>query len=249
MALGDWAMMGAAKYFRLKVISDDHEELTKYDQAIFAMEPHDVLPLGIFSFQRSLNPLPNFKMFGCITGACFQVPIMKHVYTWCSAVSVDKKSIKSMLRRGISPCICPGGVQEVTLMDRSKKECILYLKKRFGFIKLALEYGKPLVPCFVFGHDKSFSWWVPKVKFLQTLGRKIGFALMMFFGAFGLPMGPAYPCDYVAVVGAPIPVDKVENPTEEDLKRVQAVFLESMTDLFERYKHEYGYGDIHLNIQ
>lgn len=249
MRLGNWAMHGAAKYFRLKVIADDYDELKKCNQAIFAMEPHDVLPLGIFSFNKSLNVLPSYELWGCITGACFKIPIMKHVYTWCSAVSVDKKSIKSMLRRGISPCICPGGVQEVTLLDRSKKECVLFLKKRFGFIKLALEYGTPIVPCFVFGHDKSFDCWVPKNKLLQKMGRKIGFLPMAFFGAFGIPFGPPKPCDYVNVVGSPIPVPKIPNPTEEDIKKVQDVFLAKMVDLFERNKAAYGYGEITLRLE
>lgn len=36
-----------------------------------------------------------------------------------------------MMKRGVSAVLCPGGVQEVVLME-NPNECVLYLKSRFG---------------------------------------------------------------------------------------------------------------------
>jgi hypothetical protein len=47
---------------------------------------------------------------------------MKNIYTWARAVSIDKKNLIRMLDNGYSPVICPGGVQEVLLME-STDEC------------------------------------------------------------------------------------------------------------------------------
>ena len=45
-----------------------------------------------------------------------------------------------MIKEGISPVICPGGVQEASLIT-NPKECVLYLTKRLGFVKLAMQQG------------------------------------------------------------------------------------------------------------
>lgn len=93
----------------MKVIVEDVSAISSSGPAIFAMEPHDVLPLSIFSFNDCLGAVKGHKCLGCVTSACFAVPIMRHIYTWVNAHSIDKKSLVKMLRSGISPVICPGG--------------------------------------------------------------------------------------------------------------------------------------------
>ena len=47
---------------------------------------------------------------------------MRNIYTWVQAGSIDKKNFFRMLDNGYSPVICPGGVQEVLLLE-SNSEC------------------------------------------------------------------------------------------------------------------------------
>lgn len=89
-------------------------------------------------------------MLGCLTSACFNIPLMRHIYTWVNAHSIDKKNIQRMIANKISPVLCPGGVQEVILMEH-EDECVLFLKSRLGFVKLAIVNGTALVPVFCFG--------------------------------------------------------------------------------------------------
>jgi 1-acyl-sn-glycerol-3-phosphate acyltransferase len=107
------------------------------------------------------------------------VPIIKHIYTWVNAVPADKSNIQKMIKNGISPVLCPGGVQEVTLM-KSDKECVLYLNSRFGFIKLALQYGVPIIPCFCFGLRKTFAFHVPQDRYSKYIGRVTGVQPVLF---------------------------------------------------------------------
>jgi 2-acylglycerol O-acyltransferase 2 len=246
-AIGRWCMEGAANYFRIKIVVEDPVELSKSGIAIFAMEPHDVLPLSIFAFNNSLSSIKGHTMLGCLTGAAFNVPLMRHIYTWVDANSIDKKNIIRMLKANNSVVLCPGGVQEVLLME-NEDECVLFLKSRLGFVKLAMVHGTALVPVFSFGLRKMFTFWAPKSKLVRNLGRTLGFLPMLFFGMFGIPFGPAKPCDIVNVVGRPIKVPHVAEPTDEQIAEQHAIFVKAMEKLYNDHKDEYGMGHVKLRI-
>ena len=53
---------------------------------------------------------------------------------------------------------------------------------------------------FSFGLRQTFSFWAPKSRWLLRMGRMLGFLPMMFFGMWGLPLGPPKPCQYTNVV-------------------------------------------------
>jgi hypothetical protein len=240
-------MKKASEYFHLRTYCEDAAAFTSpTGQYIFGLEPHDVLPLSICNFHTALLDLP-LKPLGCITSLCFKVPLMKHVYTWMTAHSVDKKDIIRALNNGYSPVICPGGVQEVIYLG-NEAECVLYLKRRAGFIKLALRYGHPIVPVFAFGLRKQFTFYVPKSHFLHKLGRKFGALPMVFFGVFGLPLGPAKPCDLTNVIGKPIVVPKLENPSDEEIKKYHVLYMDEIARLFNTYKHDFDMGEVTLRI-
>lgn len=245
--VGDWMLKNISVYFQSRFIVEDEDVLASCGPSIIALEPHDVLPLSIFAFNTVLKGLKGHNCLGCVTSACFQVPIMKHIYTWVNAVSVDKKTMIKALENGFSPVLCPGGVQEVTLMT-DDSECVLYLKSRFGFIKLALAQGVPLIPAFTFGLRNSFSFWVPKDKFSKTVARKIGFLPMLFFGQFGILFAPAKPCTYTTVVGKPIIMPKIADPSEADLKKYHTIYIEELTRIYELFKEENNMGHVKLRI-
>jgi diacylglycerol O-acyltransferase 2, plant len=165
-----------------------------------------------------------------------------------NATSVDKKNLIKIIKDGISPVLCPGGVQEVTLMKDDNSECVLYLNKHRGFVKLALQFGLPIVPVFSFGLQNTFSYWVPKHWLATYIGRKFGVLPMAFFGLWGLPMGPAKPCQYTNVVAPPIITPKIAEPTDEDIGKYHEIYCKELTRLFETYKAKYGMDGVVLRI-
>lgn len=243
-----WCVKKSAEYFHIKVLVEDSEALRKCGPAIIAMEPHDVLPISIFSFNDALNSLPGHHTVGCVTSACFSVPIMKHMYTWFDVVAVEKQNIITALRNGISPILIPGGVQEVSYLTNTDNECVLFLKSRLGFIKIAMQQGVPIIPVFSFGLRGTYSFWLPSGDWALKVGRTLGFLPMVILGLWGVPFGPAKPCDYVNVVGMPIEVVKTDDPNEEQLKETQEKFFEALRRLFEHHKEEYGMGAVTLRI-
>ncbi|KAJ1431239.1 diacylglycerol acyltransferase [Ochromonadaceae sp. CCMP2298] len=245
--LGEYVMRRSAEYFHVRMIVEDREALEKAGPVLFAMEPHHVLPLSIFAFNDCLKGFEGQRCLGCLTGAAFKVPLMRHMYTWCNSISVDKRSITKYMGQGYSPVLCPGGVQEVILM-KNEDECVLYLKSRLGFIKLALTHGRPIVPVFAFGLQNSFFFFVPRGKFMAGVARKLGFLPMAFFGVFGTPLGPARPCDYTNYIGSPIPVPKIEHPSEADLRKYQALYVAALSKIFEDHKEQFGMGRFTLRV-
>ena len=255
--IGSWIMQEARKYFGLKVVIENEDAFHKINKsgktAIFAVEPHDVLPYGVFAFHSSLNILPGRMGETCrvlMTGAVFKLPIIKHVYTWVGGLPVDKKTFRSQLANNLGTAFVPGGVQEVTLMDPKRpNDLILYLQSRKGFVKLALERGNPIVPVFLFNLDNSYGSIVPKGEFFANMGRKIGFLPLFFWGRFGIPFGIPNPVKLSIVFGEPLEVPcEGDNISPASVEKYHALYLEKVKELFERHKDAEGYGHRNLVI-
>lgn len=255
--IGNWIMKQAEKYFGLKVTIENEDAFHKLNKegraVIFATEPHDLLPYGVFVFNSALGYLPGqigetVKVL--MTGAIFNLPIMKHVYSWVGGRPVDKKTFRSRLANNLSLAFVPGGVQEVTLIDpRNKDDLILYLRKRKGFIKLALEHGTPIVPVFIFNLDHSFGYVMPRGKLVNTIARKIGFLPLFFWGRFFIPFGIPNPVNISVVFGEPFDIPfEGDNISNESVEKYHAIFLQKTIELFERHKNAEGYGHRTLKI-
>lgn len=250
---GDWIMLRAEQYFGLKTIIEDEEGLMKHssDKAIiYAFSPHDILPFGVFAFNPILNRVPGGSSMHCLmTSVIFNIPFLKHVYTWVKAKPVDKKTFMGRLHKNKSFTFCPGGVQEVILLDPQKPDdLVLFLQNRKGFIKLALSTGSPIVPVFGFNLDGTFGYWFPRGALIEKLSRMIGFLPMIYWGRFGIPFGIPHPKRLTIVVGSPIDVPKMEEVTNEKIDEYHQLFVDELINLFERHKHREGYGKKRLKI-
>lgn len=171
-----------------------------------------------------------------------------------------------------------GGVQEVLMLNPEKPEdVILYLKKRKGFIKLALTTGSPVVPVFGFGLDGSYGYWFPRGSLTEKISRWMGYVPLVFWGRWFIPYGIPKPQKIHIVIGKgegeivqptlmslcstfnlsyiyypsseAIDVPKEgENVTQESVDKFHNIFLTELEALFERHKHEAGYANRRLRI-
>lgn len=83
------------------------------------------------------------------------MPLVRHLWWWLGIRSVSKTSIVKLLQSGKSVVLVPGGVREIQSMCQSKE--VVYLKKRYGFVKLAIQTGTPLIPVFAFGQSQIYT--------------------------------------------------------------------------------------------
>jgi 1-acyl-sn-glycerol-3-phosphate acyltransferase len=92
-----------------------------------------------------------------VAEAVLRTPILKHVMGIFDLISASKSSLMKQLKKpGVEGSIVlyVGGMAELFLS--SEQEETLYLKKRKGFIKLALQTGVDIVPVYLFGNTVSF---------------------------------------------------------------------------------------------
>ena len=255
--IGVWIMKEAEKYFGLKVTIENEVAFHKLNEegktAIFATEPHDLLPYAVFVYNSCLGYLPGEigkTARVLMTGAIFKLPIIKHVYTWVGGLPVDKKTFRSRLANNECVAFCPGGVQEVILIDpKNKDDLILFLQSRKGFIKLALETGTAIVPTFIFNLDDSFGYVIPRGKVMTKIARKLGFLPVFFWGRFCIPFGIPNPVKISVVIGEPFDVPcEGTNISNESVDKYHKIFLQKTEELFERHKHTEGYGHRKLKI-
>lgn len=97
--------------------------------------------------------------------------------------------------------IIPGGFEEATLYQRGKHR--LYLKKRFGFIKIALQHGYNVHPVYTFGEEYTYHAF-PYLQWFRLQLNRFKIPGTLFFGdamCFYLPRNDV---DLITVVGKPL---------------------------------------------
>lgn len=252
---GKFIIHSAANYFQLKIFCEDFKAVLDVKPAILAMEPHDILPVSIFAYSKHLNHFSTHTMLGCLSSVCFMIPGMRHVYTWGDAISVERKLMLRYLKEGYSTGLCPGGVQEVTYMKTpDTKECVLFVRNRFGLIRLASETGAPIIPSFTFNQRPCYTWIIPNNFFTRWIGRRIGFLPLIYFGLHGSVFGQPNPSPLTLVVGKPIAVPKLDvDPStgripDGKLQPYMDELVQSYERIFEENKARFSMGDTELKI-
>jgi 2-acylglycerol O-acyltransferase 2 len=178
---------------------------------IFGYHPHGIIGVGAManfgsdatSFSKQF---PGIRPHLLTLATNFQMPFYRDILLALGICSVSYKSCQNILRRGSSPNI-PSGKQNgltlpstgpgnsITIVIGGAAEALsarpgtadLTLKKRLGFIKLAIREGAHLVPTFSFGENDLFEQLAnqpgTKLRAIQKrFQRAFGFTLPIFFG-------------------------------------------------------------------
>lgn len=167
---------------------------------------------------------------------------------------------------GHSPTICPGGAMEVAFVNH-KKETTMYIRKRLGLVKIALANGVPIIPTVAYNQRHAFGFYVPKWRILHKigkvlllnrlqysvfvmLGRKMGFIPAMITGIFNIPFAQPKSEALQVIVGKPIPIPKAEGgkPTDADVVKYHAIWVDATIKLYNDHKEQFGMGDVALKV-
>jgi len=157
-------------------------------------------------------------------------PFLRNVVSVFGVIDASNHVLSKCLKQGRSIVIYVGGIVE--LFSCSPKREAVYLKRRKGFVKLALRAGADLVPVYMFGNTTVLS--ALTVSPLPQLSRYMGVSVTMFWGRFGLPMPKKVRLSYAR--GRPLGMPHIPEPTQEDIDKWHAEYCKQLTELFDRYK-------------
>ena len=130
----------------------------------------------------------------------------------------------------------PGGIQEATLTCSGRER--LYLQSRKGFVKYALQYGYNLTPIYAFGETDAFrnlqggmSWRLRLNK--GMFGMSQGLPTVLPIGWDWFPIVPDPAVRMRIVVGAPLKLPHIQNPTSDDVERWHQEYVCAVRDLYD----------------
>lgn len=139
-----------------------------------------------------------------------------------------------------------GGAREAMYSNPSDVE-VLDLKRKMGFIRLALMYGVPVVPVYTFNEVDTFKQVsqktiqrYPILSFLLHVFNRV--SGIIFVLSFLLPSST----HYTTVVGSPIhfnyPTDAncTREPTASEINAAKNLYVKALKKLYERYSPIYS---------
>lgn len=202
---------------------------------------------------------PEIRAKVCTLGYHMVCPIFRELVLGLGMASASARSISTLLSQSNdrdhpsnkdgytsnAVMLLVGGAQEA--FHSRPNNYRLVLKERKGFVRIAIKCGASLVPVFSFGELDLFDQ-VPnppgsKLRWFQeTFKRYTGVSPIVVNGrglfqySFGVVPRRK---PLTTVVGAPIPVEKRNNPTAKDIDEVHAKFCKELCNLFDTHKSKY----------
>jgi 2-acylglycerol O-acyltransferase 2 len=142
--------------------------------------------------------------------------------------------------------IVVGGARES--LDAQPYYMRLVLKRRKGFVKMALRTGADLVPVLGFGendlYDQVTSASHPNIHKAQLLAKKLlGFTIPLFHarGVFNYDVGlMPYRRPLNIVVGRPIKVTQSSKPTQEEIDKVHDEYVKELKNIWDLWKDDFA---------
>jgi hypothetical protein len=205
---------------------------------LFVWQPHGLISLSSVFYNIGVCKHPHYKSNHAVTLPIYHfIPVVSDIARYLDIIPSDSYTIKKTLEKGDSVSVMLGGVREMLTADDSK-HMKLYIRKRTGIFRIALETKKPLVPVLSFGENEIFprseQWWATWIN--STLHSYMGLgvaiptwkALQNWFELSYKPLKPI-----VTHVGSPI-------PATGDIDSLRNDYIKAVEDLFKKTAPE-GY--------
>uniref|UniRef100_A0A673JQY3 Acyltransferase n=1 Tax=Sinocyclocheilus rhinocerous TaxID=307959 RepID=A0A673JQY3_9TELE len=225
-------------YFPIRLIKTHH--LLPSRNYIFGYHPHGIFCFGAFcNFGTEATGFskifPGIKPSLATLAGNFRLPVFRDYLMSGGICPVNRNSIDFLLSSngtGNAVVIVIGGAAESLYCAPGMNS--VTLKKRKGFVKLVYKQ--------VIFDDGS--WWRTVQKRLQKI---LGFAPCLFHGCglfFPESWGLVPYCKPIAtVVGEPITVPKIEEPSQDVIDMYHAMYIRSLKSLFDNYKTRFGLNE------
>ena len=225
-------------YFGLSVVAP-YGKLDPRKQYVIGAHPHGFLPVGtMVNLLSTITNVDGVVLNGVqvrtlAASFCFYIPIYRDLILGGGVIDAARYNAKRALENGLSIALVPGGATEALYAGKNT----LVLRKRHGFIRLALESGAHLVPAYSFGETDTYHQLASVFPFVSKIQAK-------FQRIFGLSLPIVTNiiprrCRITTVFGKPIPVTKIEKPTDAQVEALLKEYIEALSKLFHAHCNEY----------
>lgn len=241
------------RFLRMKFVSP--KELTDADKLKDAQFLLAVFPHGTNADFRILmdgmldSVLPNTapRTRTLAATVLFRIPLVRELGLWTGCVDARRSVAEQLLQRGRSILVLPGGEAE-QIRTRHGHESV-YLRRRKGFLKLAMRHKVPVVPVYVSGVADYYHTSMALFATRLWLVKNLGICIPLNWGLWG-SMNCPLPVPTTVVFGKPLTLNVKEcsAPTNAELDTAHQQFCEALVQLFDENKDRLGYGDRKLEI-
>ncbi|OLQ10151.1 Diacylglycerol O-acyltransferase 2 [Symbiodinium microadriaticum] len=241
---------GASRRHR---IVNEHTDVIKDDKRyLWSLHPHGLLADGWHSLiARNLEsfadsgkgpPAIGRKIALCFAPVIQHVPVHQEMYRDLCTSASRRDIVKWWKTADTDPALIPGGFSEAVFVNSAERKYeYSYLKNRKGFVRIAVEEGKNIVPCYTFRQ----SWMYRTPRTLRAararLSQHIFVGIIPFFGWMGTSM--PLTDKTTTVVFPPFPASEYK-PDQVDA--AHAGYLEHLKKYFDLYKGRFGMKDVEL---
>uniref|UniRef100_A0A7S0WRW5 diacylglycerol O-acyltransferase n=1 Tax=Pyramimonas obovata TaxID=1411642 RepID=A0A7S0WRW5_9CHLO len=164
-----------------------------------------------------------------VANVVMQFPLIKHAVGVFGTCDASPKTLKRTLKDR-SVVLYPGGIAELFLCD--DKEERIFVKKRKGFVKVALQTGVDIIPVYLFGNTQVLK--VAKSAALRAFARATGVTVTWFWGVWGTVV--PFEKKIVSAMGRPLGIPHIPEPTQEDIEKYHTLYVNEVQRIFDTYK-------------
>lgn len=178
-------------------------------QYIFAVFPHgingDYRVLMDGMLDTVLSPDAVHRTRTLAASVLFKIPLLRELVLWTGCVDASVAVADNLLHQHFNLIVLPGGQQEQIRTQFGEEQ--VYVKRRKGFVRLALRHRVPVVPVYVFGSvdlyrtsSPSRLGWTMRQFWLKNLGVAIPPLYWGYWGSICCPN----PVTTTVVFGKPL---------------------------------------------
>jgi len=202
---------------------------------LYCYHPHGAWPFAAINM-ASFHALSEKHMkerhhFIGVIPFMFYMPIIRMILLWGECRSSSKTFLEKALVKRQGVMVYPGGVREQANTYPDDEKTIL--PPNLGFIRMAIQKGKPLLPVYSFGESRVFA--------IPSFGPRLSDWVYKSSGLgvpVGCPRGPFGTTQVHVRFGHIVDTSpQSDNPTEEHVMRVLLTYIRELRHLFEANLH------------
>ena len=184
-------------------------------------------------------PLASLQPLGVAASAVFAVPLWRELLLLMGWREASPGLAERMLRAGRSVVVLPGGIRE--MVETAPSQEAVRCQPKLGFVRLALQCGRPLLPVYAFGETQLFRSPDALLRARRMAERRWGVGLPLATGRLGLPfpLAPPLPTKHRLVIGQPVRSGPpCAAPSEEAVLELYGRWCAELRRLFAAHAHE-----------